>query len=91
MQGEIRCEHSDIYAQAHALQSYAHCSVHGFFSARPCVLEHLHWESRTKSQASNDLDALCWYIGHKMLVELLPNYVQERMCRGPTTIFKSPL
>ena len=36
----------------------------------------LHGKSRTKSQASSDLDALCWYIGHKMLAELPSDHVQ---------------
>lgn len=76
MQGEFRCEPSDIYAQAHALQFYTHCSVHGFFSACPCVLEYLHGKSKTKPQVSSDLDALCWYIDHKMLAEPLSTHVR---------------
>ena len=75
MQGEFRCEPSDIYAQAHALQSYTHCSVHGFFSACPCVLDHVRGKSRTKSRVSNDLDAPCWYIDHKLLTGSSFNHV----------------
>lgn len=73
MQGEFQCKPSDIYAQAHALQSYTRCGVHGFFNACPCVLEHLHAKSRTNLQISSDLHARCWYIDRNMLAETFVN------------------
>lgn len=86
MQGEFRCEPSDIYAQAHALQSYIRCSVHGFFSACPCVLADVLGKSRTKSQVSSDLNAPRWYIDHKLLAGPPPDYIQWFMGRDPTII-----